>query len=66
LRGRIGLHELLIVSPEIRGLIQARQPASLIQACAIDQGMVSLRQDGIDKALQGLTTLEEVRASTHA
>jgi type II secretory ATPase GspE/PulE/Tfp pilus assembly ATPase PilB-like protein len=66
LRGRIGLHELLIVSPEIRALIYARQAPSLIQACAIDQGMVSLRQDGIEKVQQGMTTLEEVRASINA
>ena len=66
LLGRVSLHELLIVSPEIRQLIQGRHPPSLIQACAVDQGMVSLRQDGIEKVLQGLTTLEEVRAFTNA
>jgi type II secretory ATPase GspE/PulE/Tfp pilus assembly ATPase PilB-like protein len=66
LRGRIGLHELLVVSPDIRGLIQARQPSSALQACALEQGMVSLRQDGVEKVSQGWTTLEEVRAACPA
>jgi len=66
LRGRIGLHELLVVSPDIRGLIQARTPSSALQACALEQGMVSLRQDGVEKVWQGLTTLEEVRATCPA
>ncbi|MFM8637450.1 MAG: hypothetical protein ACKOER_06980, partial [Betaproteobacteria bacterium] len=61
-----GLHELLVVSPDIRGLIQARKPSSALQACALEQGMVSLRQDGVEKVLQGLTTLEEVRAACPA
>jgi type II secretory ATPase GspE/PulE/Tfp pilus assembly ATPase PilB-like protein len=54
----------LIVSPEVRRLVQARQAAGVIQACAMEQGMMSLRQDGIEKVLQGLTTMEEVWASS--
>ena len=66
LRGRVGLHELLVVTREIRSLIQTRQPVAQVQACALDQGMMSLRQDGIEKVLLGLTTLEEVRATSNA
>ena len=38
---------------------------SQVQACALEQGMVTLRQDGIEKVLQGLTTLQEVRATVN-
>jgi type II secretory ATPase GspE/PulE/Tfp pilus assembly ATPase PilB-like protein len=65
LRGRVGLHELLMVTREIRRLIHTRQPISQIQACALEQGMLTLRQDGIEKVLQGLTTLAEVRATVN-
>ena len=65
LRGRVGLHELLVVTREIRRLIHTRQPVSQVQACALEQGMVTLRQDGIEKVLQGLTTLQEVRATVN-
>jgi len=66
LRGRLGVHELLIVTPELRGLIQSQQVGPALQACAMDQGMLSLRQDGIEKVLQGLTTVDEVRAISSA
>lgn len=65
LRGRVGLHELLVVTREIRRLIHTRQPMSEVQACALEQGMLTLRQDGIEKVLLGLTTLAEVRATVN-
>jgi type II secretory ATPase GspE/PulE/Tfp pilus assembly ATPase PilB-like protein len=61
-RGRLALHELLVATPEIRRLIHLRSPAAEITRCALAQGMRTLRQDGIEKALRGLTTLEQVRA----
>jgi len=65
LRGRLGLHELLVVTREIRHLIQKRQSVAELQACALEQGMVTLRQDGIEKVLQGLTSIEEIRATVN-
>ncbi len=65
LRGRVGLHELLVVTREIRHLIQTRQPVAALQACAVEQGMQTLRQDGIEKVLQGVTSIEEVRATSN-
>jgi type II secretory ATPase GspE/PulE/Tfp pilus assembly ATPase PilB-like protein len=61
-RGRVGLHELLIVEPDLRQLIQRRAPASELRAAAQRTGMRTLRQDGIEKCLTGATDLAEVRA----
>ncbi len=60
--GRVGLHELMTVSSSIRGLIRARASASELQRAATGGRMRTLRQDGIEKALLGLTTLNEVRS----
>ncbi len=59
-RGRLALYELMIINDEIRRLTVSRAPASAIKSAAIDNGMRTLQQDGILKALQGLTTLEEI------
>ena len=61
-KGRVALHELLVGSPEVRRLVHLRSTAADIARCALSQGMRTLRQDGIEKALRGLTTLEQVRA----
>jgi type II secretory ATPase GspE/PulE/Tfp pilus assembly ATPase PilB-like protein len=61
-KGRVALHELLVGTPEIRRLVHLRSSAADIARCALSQGMRTLRQDGIEKALRGLTTLEQVRA----
>ena len=60
-RGRLGLHELMVGSNEIKRLIQerARVPALVVQA--MDEGMRTLRQDGIKKVLEGLTDMNQVR-----
>ena len=60
--GRVGLHELLVVSRELRHLIQTSARAEELQAAAMTEGMRTLRQDGIHKVLAGLTSIEEVRA----
>ncbi|MES2718342.1 MAG: ATPase, T2SS/T4P/T4SS family [Pseudomonadota bacterium] len=60
--GRVGLHELLVVSRELRRLIQTSARAEQLQQAAMDEGMRTLRQDGILKVLAGLTSIEEVRA----
>ncbi|EDK72458.1 type II secretion system protein E, partial [candidate division TM7 genomosp. GTL1] len=62
--GRAGLFEVMDVTPEIQNLIVSRATSSQIQALAIQQGMITMRQDGYLKALQGLTTLDEVNRVT--
>lgn len=58
--GRAGLYEVMDVTEEIQALITKQSTSAEIQKVAIAQGMVTMRQDGYLKALQGVTTLEEV------
>lgn len=62
--GRAGLYEVMDVSEEIQQLIVARATSAEIQRKAVEQGMITMRQDGYLKALQGITTLEEVNRVT--
>ena len=62
-RGRIGLYEFLDVTPRMRARIQGRDHEAL-RGMARTQGMRTLLQDGIEKALAGLTTLEQVRSAS--
>lgn len=59
-RGRTGVFEMMQVTEEIRNLILERASAGQIRKMAIQQGMTSLRQDGLRLVLEGRTTLEEV------
>lgn len=64
-RGRMGIHELMVVDDALRRAINAGRPVAELKDIAIQEGgMQTLRQDGIGKAMQGLTTLEEVLAVT--
>lgn len=63
-RGRFAISELLTLDSEIRDQIQDRANASQILATAVEHGMRLMRDDGIAKASQGLTTLEEVSRVT--
>lgn len=65
-KGRAGLHELLAVSKDIRRMIQTGARAEELQHAALTEGMRTLRQDGILKVLQGVTTLSEVHATSNA
>ena len=65
-RGRIGVHELLTVDRQLRQMIQTGARVDDIQRAAIEAGMRTLRQDGIEKVLAGDTTIGEVRATTNA
>jgi general secretion pathway protein E len=58
--GRLSLTEVLVMNDEIRRLIMRHANAGEIQQAAIDDGMDTLRQDGLRKSVTGLTTLEEV------
>jgi type II secretory ATPase GspE/PulE/Tfp pilus assembly ATPase PilB-like protein len=64
-KGRAGIHELMVVSRELRRLVQTRASADVIQHVALAEGMRTLRQDGIDKVIAGLTSIEEVRATSN-
>jgi general secretion pathway protein E len=59
-RGRTGIFELMILDDSIKNLILKTSDANAIKRQAIDQGMFSLRQDGAQKVLDGITTIEEV------
>lgn len=62
--GRLAIHEVLLLDPQLRTLISRDVPAGAIKEEAVKAGMKTLFQDGLLKALQGKTTLEEVvRAS---
>ncbi len=59
-KGRIGIFEVLSVTQTIERLLLKRAPASEIQEKATQEGMITMKQDGILKVLDGITTLEEV------
>jgi type II secretory ATPase GspE/PulE/Tfp pilus assembly ATPase PilB-like protein len=65
LRGRAALHELMTVTRELRRLIQTGARAEQLQQQAMADGMCTLRQDGIDKVLAGVTSIGEVRATAN-
>lgn len=60
-RGRVGLHELMLGSDPVKHLIQTRAPVSELFTAALDDGMRTLRQDGIEKVLAGVTDMKQVR-----
>ena len=60
-RGRAGIHELLVASPEIKELIQNRAHMEEIRRAAVNEGMRTLKQDGIRKVFEGLTDFTQVR-----
>jgi type IV pilus assembly protein PilB len=59
-RGRLAVHEVMPITEEIERLVVARAASDDIRRIALEQGMVSLRTDGLAKVAQGRTTLEEV------
>lgn len=62
--GRAGLYEVMNITEEIQRLITSRATSAEIQRVAIEQGMITMRQDGYLKVLDGVTTLEEVNRVT--
>lgn len=64
-QGRIGIHEVLEINDEIRELIMRRANANEIKVAAVRSGMKTMMEDGIEKALKGVTTLEEVLRVFH-
>ena len=59
-RGRMGIYEMMVLTDEIRELVLGRASTGEISRVAQEQGMVRLREDGLIKAAQGITTIEEV------
>ncbi|MDQ0289534.1 GspE/PulE family protein [Oligosphaera ethanolica] len=57
---RVGIFELLIISEPIQQLINSREPSQVIRQQAIADGMITLRRDGINQILNGITTAKEV------
>ncbi len=58
--GRVGIYEVLSVTPTIKNLIMGNGTADAIEAQARKEGMLTMAEDGIFKAAQGMTTIEEV------
>jgi general secretion pathway protein E/type IV pilus assembly protein PilB len=63
-RGRTGIYELMITNDEIREMCVQRVNAAAIRRKALENGMITLRQDGYRKVLAGVTTIEEVARAT--
>ncbi len=65
-KGRVPVHELLVISPEIRRLILTEVASGPIRELAVKQGLRGLFQDGLSKVAQGHTTVEEIVAVCNA
>ena len=63
-KGRIGMYEVMEVSEEIQELILVGASAREIKRKAVEEGMVALRQSGLNKIRAGITTLDEVLRET--
>jgi type II secretory ATPase GspE/PulE/Tfp pilus assembly ATPase PilB-like protein len=61
-KGRMGLHELLVGTDEVRRMVQRRAPVEELRKQAIKDGMTTLLQDGIQKVINGSTDFKQVRA----
>ncbi|HJV05306.1 MAG TPA: ATPase, T2SS/T4P/T4SS family [Actinomycetota bacterium] len=59
-RGRLGLYEVMPITEEIERLTVERRSSDDIRRVAIDQGMITLRSDGLEKVASGATSLEEI------
>ena len=61
-QGRIGLYELLVADPAIKRLLQSKAHVAEVKSAAINAGMRTLKQDGIEKVLLGITDVQQVNA----
>jgi type II secretory ATPase GspE/PulE/Tfp pilus assembly ATPase PilB-like protein/GAF domain-containing protein len=61
-KGRAGLHELMIGTEPLKKLIQEHARVTQLFSQALDDGMLTLKMDGLEKALQGVTDVKQVRA----
>jgi type IV pilus assembly protein PilB len=63
-RGRVALFEVMSMSDRLRELVVGGAPAATLRQQAVDEGMFTLRQSGLEKVRQGITTLDEVMTET--
>ena len=63
-KGRTAIHELMVMSPELRSLIETGAPDSDLERVAREQGMRLLVEEALDRVARGTTTMEEVRRVT--
>lgn len=63
-KGRSAIHELLTATPAIRDSVMQKAPVRSIREVAVREGMKTLRQDGIEKVLAGITTFDEIFSSS--
>ncbi|KKU72736.1 MAG: Type II secretion system protein E [Parcubacteria group bacterium GW2011_GWA2_47_26] len=63
-KGRVGVHEVMTISPELSKLIYSKSPLSEMRAVAKKQGFVTLVEDAFIKAIEGLTTIAEILRAT--
>jgi len=63
-RGRVGLFEVMQMSEKLRELVSTGAPTTELRQVAINEGMVTLRESGLEKVRQGVTTVEEVVRET--
>jgi len=61
-KGRMGVHELLVGTDEVKRAVQRRAPIDELRSLALQQGMRTLLQDAIDKAFKGVTDVKQARA----
>jgi type II secretory ATPase GspE/PulE/Tfp pilus assembly ATPase PilB-like protein len=61
-KGRVGLHELMTGTDRLKRLIQEHSRVATLVACALEDGMLTLKMDGIEKILSGITDIKQVRA----
>nr|WP_314900571.1 GspE/PulE family protein [uncultured Deefgea sp.] len=61
-KGRVGLHELMLGTDATKKLIQEHARVAALLSCVLDEGMRTLKQDGIEKVMQGLTDMAQIRA----
>lgn len=61
-KGRVGLHELMVGSDPVKKLIQEHARVAELFAQALEDGMLTLKMDGLEKCLQGITDVKQVRA----
>jgi type II secretory ATPase GspE/PulE/Tfp pilus assembly ATPase PilB-like protein len=61
-KGRVGLHELMVGTDPVKKLIQEHARVAELFAQALSDGMITLKMDGMNKVLQGVTDMVQVRA----
>ena len=63
-KGRIGVYEVMQMTPRLRRLVEQQAGSDALHTAALEEGLLTLREDGLRKAKAGLTTLHEVLAAT--